>query len=230
MNIDDVLDMLMDFYPWLNKKTGLEDWQLLIIALSSLFLLILFLIHQRKSRVKSIHAIHRTPHSDLIGINLTDKDTSYNKHNKKESAFLADDEEEQQSWGQTTKEWRHLTEKIRQLQHEISKYKRSEKYLKEQITQLKDANVNLLTEISKDKPKDSENKITRDFQAQPKEISSASGLFIIPQMQTETIEDTAQKSSEQSETSNVPLDIKELKAIAELAKRLQIRSQQNHDE
>lgn len=295
MSIDNFLDTLMQFYTWIYSQTGLKDWQLIIISLAVLFLLVRFLFYLRKARLREIHVIQKSVSSDIIGTNLSGSENTYrtkNKFWKKQAVSVPEEEEEPKSWGQTTREWRQLREKIRHLQHDIGKHERSEKHLKEQITELKSRNEKLQSEISKRMKIEEELKhqtnelitalfaqkqeeffedtVTCKTQHELKEIYKSPEFLEILQAkdltektadsnehrhrQVESLQNgqkTDQISTEQkipvryfqsqhaenkencnpSDTTekdnNLPLDIKELKAIADLVRRLQARSQDN---
>ena len=324
MDINIVIDKMLQFYPWIYSQTGLKGWQLLTIALGALFFLVLLLNYLRKTRLKKIYVIQSSDRPDIIGINLSGSQSKHHlqqNYRKQPEVFVSDNEEEQKSWGQTTKEWRQLREKIRHLQHDIHRQVQSEQYLKEQITELKNSNENLRSEISKREQIEAELKqqinelaiispprnqkqtvisnITdeielqsKDFQPVPtsqdiileknqKDNESRPETLLIglePEHPEQIVSNeevkpdhaeslqfnqktesllSEQKSdlyiksaenigesateipnedlnqSENTATENdhgIPLDIKELKAIADLAKRLQARSQQRQRE
>jgi len=300
MNIENIIDSVMQFYSWIYSQTGLQDWQLLTIGLGILFLLVLSLIQQRKTRSRKVYVIQGSNRSDIIGANLSDREKHYHRHenfSKKPPVSASDEEEEGKSWGQSTKEWRRLSEKIRHLQHEIGKQERSEKHLKEQITELKSINDKLQSEISR------KTQIEEELKQQLQELTTASPANVqeksaektnvnsrgrelkniketlesakfmlkkdqtkqavagtesqkeplesqqitnktdcvpleiaVNQLQSQTVGNKANSlegNIDEADTErdhNIPLDIKELKAIADLAKRLQMRSQQRQSE
>lgn len=317
---------MLQFYPWIYSQTGLKGWQLLTIALAFLFLLVLLLNYMRKTRLKKIYIIQSSDRSDIIGVNLSGNPEGHrpqSNYSRKQAFTVSHNEEEQKSWGQSSKEWRQLREKIRHLEHDIHRQVQSEKYLREQITELKDTNEELRSEISKREQIQAElkqqihelttvslpqkheqaftsgisdeNKLqSKDIQppdvsrrimleqndkaeeSQPEtlltglEPAHAEQTVVngeakkdpvesiqfnqktesIPAGHEVTVSDVYVKSSDnitkpiteipreelnQSENTtetehSVPLDIKELKAIADLAKRLQARSQQRQRE
>jgi hypothetical protein len=331
MDINSVIDSVMQFYSRLSYQTGLKSWQLLAIALGVLFILILLLGYLRKTRLKRVHVIQSTNRSEIIGINLSGRTASRlpqreYRNRTREAAFVPEETEEQKSWGQTTKDWRKLREKIRHLQHDISKYEKSEKHLKKQITELVNTNEKLQEEISRrdkvgeglkqqinglteaepdqkqepsveerlyrenedqltetqtsretpqkmqDKTEKIENlyspvqEISQQKQVEPARSIVGEKTEEEPALSTQTNQETEQittVSSEQTKTvdetlprtieskyhpvektqeeeleqtdtaqrdHSVPLDIKELKAIADLAKRLQARGQQRQNQ
>ena len=146
MDINLILDRIMDFYSWIYDTTGLPKWQLLTLALSVLFILLVIWSYQRKSAFRKINKLRvKQRRSDIIGTQLTG---SYGIK-KEQLSSTPQNDEEQQSWGQTTKDWRKLREKLMHLQHELSKYEKSEKSLKEEIAALKITNDKLESEIRK---------------------------------------------------------------------------------
>ena len=91
-------------------------------------------------------------HSNLIGSHLSGKNENNPTQNQpgiKQTIYISEEDGEHQSWGQTTKDWRKLREKIRHLQHDISKHERIEKQFKEEIEALKNTNEKLQLEINK---------------------------------------------------------------------------------
>jgi hypothetical protein len=306
MDINNVIDTVLNFQFWISTHTGLKGWQLLLIALSVLFLLMIFLAYLRKTRSKRTYLIQSTDRSDIIGINLSGKANNYHLQQQsieKPSIFSSEEDEEQKSWGQTTKDWRQLREKIRQLEHDIHKSERSEKELKEQLTGLKNTNEKLKAELSKrvkneeslieqikkmttgtfnQKRNESDDKMlysekelevqknikpvksqehtlrqeeqTEDQQSLTQNRSSQEKdeqITFIEQIEEEStdsmqinLDSNPLKSNPPAESPKsdiynqsdipetehgIPLDIKELKAIADLAKRLQARGQQRQN-
>ena len=270
MNIDRALNTIMQFYSWISIQTGLKNWQLLTIALVVLCGLVLFLNYLRKARIQKIHLIQSSGRSEIIGIKLSGDENRYHEHYRKKQTFaLPEEEEKQHSWGQTTKDWRKLRENIRHLQHDISKYERTEKLLKEQISELKIANEKLQAEINtKSQTEDAlqqqikeltpalsynyaeQTRVKNEYQEEPLDLQqithqtehtseekSNETNFLqskSSEKQDKIAKEISKEDFDPSETiekeNNVPLDIKELKAIADLVKRLQARSQQRQSE
>ena len=156
-------------------------------------------------------------------------------------------DEEQQSWGQTTKDWRKLREKLMHLQHELSKYEKSEKSLKEEIATLKITNDKLESEIRKrteieDKFQRQNNEFTNSAFPKNNEQIDSNATSKEPNITEYLKSQSLDKQNNALGTSNgdmdplnangnaLPLDIKELKDIAALVKRLQARSQQRQGE
>lgn len=294
MDINSVIDSVSRFYSRLYYQTGLESWQLLIIALGVLLILVLLLSYVRKARLKKVHVIKSTNRSETIGINLAGGTSGYSPHHKyrtTQTSFAAEEDEDQKSWGQSTKDWRKLREKIRHLQHDISKHEKSEKHLKEQITGLISTNKKLQSELDRrsqleeelkqhidnltaatldQKQEAIENRLTDKIKPEIKDIQTTSESSEIIQehkdstqinpepeqipevaaeqetsvsdFQTQIMENQSNPTenfytedlSQADETTErdhgIPLDIKELKAIADLAKRLQARGQQRQNQ
>ena len=224
MNINNVIDEIMQFYSRIYYQTGLKSWQLLTIALVVLFLLVLLSNYLRKARLRKMHLIQSTGRSEIIGIKLSGRGNRYQTradYRERQENFIPEEDEEQQSWGQSTKEWRKLREKIMHLQRDIKKYERVEKHYKEQITELKNANEKLRLEISK--------------QAKSEQETSVKNLENqIIENKTYPVNEKYKEDFEQTDIdevdNNVPLDIKELKTISDMVKRLQERGQQRQSE
>jgi hypothetical protein len=256
MYIEKAIDSVLDFYLWISSQTGFNYWQLLILMLAVLFLLSRLLRYLQKARLRKMYSSNNTDRREIIGINLsgTEQKEIYNNS----SQNLADDNiteeneyDDQKSWGQTTKEWRQLREKIMHLQHEITKHERSTRILKEQITELQTLNKKLQSEITRQKqikPEvlEQQNQIFSDV-AQEKPFSQVSAVNQISKDMLEnqgqsfdnnsnTIEEISKDDSEcinansPENNQSSPLNIKELKAIADLAKQVQARSQHRQNE
>jgi hypothetical protein len=221
MDIEIIINNLREFYFWIYSKTGLKSWQLIIIALAILFLCERFLSYLRKARIRKL-TTKSSNRSNLIGLRLNKSELAVQKHKNPQEIHLSEEEEEHQSWGQTTKDWRKLREKIRHLEHDLSKHEKLEKTLNEEIAALKIANEKLLLEIDKRRTQTTDTLLIQNHEP-------ASAVFV--QNQTEQIpkEDLDIADSNDKEQS-LPLDIKELIAISDLVKRLQTRSQQRQSE
>jgi len=152
--IETVLYKVADFYTWLYSALGLEKWQVLAIATAIMVMLLLIAIHQRKKKVKEIHTIPTMSRSDIIGAKLSGQRTAHHDIKEIQKLSLAltpESDEKQMGWGQTTKEWRKLTEQIRQLNHEIIRHKRTEEQLNHQIAELTTTNKKLQEQIDEQK-------------------------------------------------------------------------------
>ncbi|MBN2589146.1 MAG: hypothetical protein JXA96_04750 [Sedimentisphaerales bacterium] len=264
MNIDNVLDTIMQFYSWISIQTGLQRWQLLIIALVVLIVLVIFWNYQRKARLRKIRIISNSKCSEIIGVKLSNKEQNHRTPNnleKKQSLYNQKEiVEEEHSWSQTTKDWRKLREKIMHLQHDINKHERIEKRLKEQISTLEEANKQLHGKLNQ------KYQIGEELQQQINELTTTTlghtqveqtiikdeslGLqqtnqetempttgyleSQIAENQHKSKESLLKEDSDSSDTTekehDIPLNIKELKAIADLVKQLQARSQQRHND
>ena len=254
MNIDNIMDNITDFYSWLYSQAGLSKGQLLIIALAVLFLLVSLLRYLQKIRLRKMYFPQRSDRGEIIGIKLSGNNARETDNLRQEdykkyrAADISEEEQEHTSWGQTTKEWRKLKEKIMYLKHEISKHERSAKHLKEQITELKNINNKLQLEINRQRQITPEELKKQDNVRSPlvstdvydEQKETAENLMVTTQQSTEnnvnSLEEIPKDNSENTDTEllederSIPLDIKELKAISELAKRLQSRSQQRENE
>ncbi len=221
MDIKIIINNLMDFYFWICSKTGLKSWQLIIIALAVLFLSERFLNYIRKVRIRML-ITKSSNRSDLIGIRLNKSEEALKRQKDQQEVQPFEQEEEHQSWGQTTRDWRKLREKIRHLEHDLSKHEKIEKRLNEEITALKTANEKLLLEIDKRRTQ------TADI-LQMQNNKPVTAVFVQNQTEQTPKKDLELADSTDNEQS-LPLDIKELIAIADLVKRLQTRSQRRQGE
>jgi DNA repair ATPase RecN len=256
MYIEKTIDSVMDFYFWISSQTGFNYWQLLILMLAVLFLLSRLLKYLQKARLRKKYFSNNTDRREIIGINLsgTEQKEIFNNssQNQADDNITEENEyEEQKSWGQTTKQWRQLREKIRHLQHEITKHERSAMILKEQITELQTLNNKLQSEINRQKqikPEviEQQNQIFSDV-AQEKSFLQVSAVNPVSKNILEnqgqsfdnnsnTIEEISKDDSEYTDANSPennqssPLNIKELKVIADLAKQVQARSQHGQNE
>ncbi len=221
MDIEIIINNLKNFYFWIFSKTGFKSWQLIIIALAILFLSERFLNYLRKARIRMLMT-KSSNRSDLIGMRLNKSEHALKRQKDQQQVHPSEQEEEHQSWGQTTRDWRKLREKIRHLEHDLSKHEKVEKRLNEEITALKIANEKLLLEIDKRRTQTADT-----LQIQNNELASA--VFVQNQTEQTPKKDLDIADSIEHEQS-LPLDIKELIAIADLVKRLQARSQRRQGE
>ena len=221
MDIEIIINNLRNFYFWICSKTGFKSWQLIIIALAILFLSERFLNYLRKARIRMLMT-KSSNRSDLIGMRLNKSEQALKRQKDQQQVHTSEQEEEHQSWGQTTRDWRKLREKIRHLEHDLSKHEKVEKRLNEEITALKIANEKLLLEIDKRRTQTADT-----LQIQNNELASA--VFVQNQTEQTPKKDLDIADSIENEQS-LPLDIKELIAIADLVKRLQSRSQRRQCE
>lgn len=290
--VEILLYKVADFFNWMYSATGLEKWQFLIIALAVILLLTLIARVQRKRMVTKIHTVPAVNRSEIIGVNLSGHKAKL--HGTKETrkhglALTSEMDEKHMGWVQTTKEWRKLNEQIRQLEHEITKRKRTEEHLKHQITELTTNNQELQNQITEHgqagkTPRSQDVDATTSEQKIPNEIpdkqstdeSSQPDILLTPiqqeisqpeqsnqntqqevaestavtdeQLQSDISEDekipkdTNQQAVESTDTEHsltedteesedlqqhkTPLNVQELKAIADLAKRLRGNNRQ----
>jgi len=271
MDIQNYFLKLHPYYVWFYSRTGITERELLIVGSAAIAVLLLILHHLRKSRIRRIHIIQRSTRSNIIGVKLSDREQRPPQVRQKIKRHSQQnlEEQDQQSWSQSTKEWRQLREKIRHLQHDISKHERTEKHLNEQIAELKAINEQLKAEIEGKIQVENTFQVENNEQKQaaltqnqseessmndgynvkvvelgqtnqePENISLDNQVSDSHSQSTENTDNSAEISSQTSSDSdtdnseqdnNVPLDIKELKAIANLVRKLQTRSQQRRSE
>ncbi len=245
MDIDRIVNNMREFYYWICSKTGLKSWQLLIVAIAIIFLLERLLNYLRKLKIQTLMT-RSSNRSHFIGTHLSEKKKRHKAQQTQEGDLTEnypEDEQEHQPWGQTTKDWRKLREKIRHLERDLTKRERLEKQLKEEIASLKITNEKLQLEINKkalteDTLQQQINELTDTTFVQNQDEQSiienrSHAESIDEQRDKQTVsssnEDFEPEDSTEKE-QNSPLDIKELKAIADLVKQLQLRSQQRHRE
>jgi hypothetical protein len=152
--VETVLYKLSEFFSWLYSTLGLEQWQVLLIALAVILVLSLIARVQRKKMVKKVHTIPAGNRSEIIGIKLSghkSRDRGAGEIQKHSLTLTSEMDEKQMGWAQTTKEWRNLTEQVRQLRHEITKHKRTEEHLKNQLNELTMTNQELQDQITEHK-------------------------------------------------------------------------------
>ena len=232
MNTQEIMDKINQFYSWLYSSTGLNAAQVLVIGLSIVFVLTIFLFYQRRARLKAKRTVHHLQRPEIIGSRLS-SEHSKNIHstNIKHNA-PSDYEEQEKSWGQSTKQWRMQKEKIMKLQHDIGKYQRTEKSLNEKISKLETENKKLQSDISKLRKVEDElkqqinelmNSNTKQTGQDKVELSKNDNALSDSNGYNNQIEDAEIDSA-------IPLDIHELSAIADLAKRVQSKVKQHQAE
>lgn len=247
-------------------------------------LIVLTLIARQKKKAKLQKAHTKRPEnrSEIIGINLTGRNSEYTrlKDGKKyNQTFIPEIDEKQKGWGPTIKEWRKLTEHInrlkreiaknkqnesehkkqlaeltnlnKQLKYEIAEYKQIDKSLKKQIEQLTSTNKQSLHEFDKKEPS-KENPELRSVLstaiAQQTQQNSSLNEQSDKDMKPQSVESSALHEQPQNKTFNqsqingkqkegtdqtegyknhkLPIDVKEIKAVAELAKSLKRNNRQ----
>jgi hypothetical protein len=274
ITLEDKLIQLNDYINWLYGHDGLQNWQLQTIALGVLCLLLLLLIKQRKAGPGRVRIVQGCDFPETIGPNLIHNraNTHASKSIKSASAKQVHKEIPQVSqqpqvadsqksrWKHATDDWKTSTEKIKQLQREITKSKRNEDHLKFQISEMTKLNENLMRENVEYK------KIENDLRQRIADLSylnvqiqrndknqKALNQSVSPDIQVEemmknsnisnfdipipNLSDFEESDSNETDAQTgevkhrgLPLDIQELEAIAEMARRLRQRSKDHQKE
>ncbi|MBN2456956.1 MAG: hypothetical protein JXB29_10570 [Sedimentisphaerales bacterium] len=241
----------MKFFSWLYFRPW-ERWELLIIVLICLVLLLLIAWQQRKNTIKSVYVNQVRERSPIIGVNLAENRSHFRidelKHDR--HSHLS---KKQAKQIKAKEQLKKLNQQVQQLQHEIDKHKQTEERLKHQVieltTELSTANEQLrqkpvvssqveqalqqqIIEVSPVKeqplPEPAESSmVNQQPEQQAGESIAAKKSYNrrinihkqsgrVPREKTEPIK----LSKEHKEQ---PLDLERLKAIADLAKRIQTR-------
>jgi hypothetical protein len=215
--LDSVLTTLNDYLTTFYAQLGLERWQLLAIAGAVLLVLLILNMIQRKSASNKSSVTRPIAIPDTIGANLANRRSSSlisEQIQKKDAAQTLELKQVKapRSWRLATEEYKSSSEKFKQLQREITKSKRSEEHLKFQIDEMRKAYESLLRENTQ--LKQIETELSQRLNDLP--INWKNLDFSANQVDSDSQSDSAKRHG-------LPLDIHELEAIADLAKRLKFK-------
>ena len=252
MTVNNLIDKLIKFFSWLYFRHW-ERWELLIIILICLVLLLLTIWRQRKSTIKSVYVSQVREHSPVIGAKLAGNRSHLKIEDLKQShpTTLSNKQVKQ-----TKEQLKKLNQQVQQLQYEISKNKQAEERLKHRVTELttklKTANEQLrqntiVSNQIEQKPKQQITEVpsvkeqplpepavrsTVKQQAKPQagesktEKKSYDRGINISKIPDRLIIEKPEQFKPSKKLREQPLDVQQLKAIADLAKQIQNRSRQ----
>ena len=247
MTVNNLIDKLIKFFSWLYFRPW-ERWELLIIVLICLVLLLLIVWQQRKSTTKSLYVNQVRERSPIIGVKLANNRSPLRIEDVKHghTAHLSKKRVKQKK---TKEQLEKLNQHVQQLQYEISKHKQAEERLKHKVTELTATNEQLRqnTTVSNHLEQVSKQQIIEvsPVKEQPSPELTDSNT-VKPHTKQQAGESKATQKSynrriniskqpdriSQEKTEHIklskelreqPLDVEKLKAIADLAKRIQNR-------
>jgi hypothetical protein len=242
MTVNNLIYKLTKYFSWLCFRHW-ERWELLIIVLIALVLLLLIIWQNRKGTTRNVYANQIRERSPIIGVKLADTKSHLKTEDFKKNrpASLSDKHTKQKK---TKEQLEKLNKQIQLLQLEINKRKQNEIRLEQQVVELKTANKEL-------KQKATAYNLSKQAEQYPKQqIKEVPAIKEHPQQelaksqkakQTQTGESTASKKPSKNksiepnwmlrekteqvriskELKEEPLDVQKLKAIADLAKKIQ---------
>jgi protein-tyrosine phosphatase len=225
---------------------GLEKEQLLILVTAIIILLILISRHRRKIKVKRIPTIQNINQPEIIGKKLYSHQENLPKVEdaKQHKPAPAPDKsikDEKTNWKQTTKEWRKATEQIRLLRREVSKYKRTEEQLRQKISELTTSGQQTSVGAKENEhpggninhglstPQAFEIQEIQQGEQVNNRMEQSPQEMACNQNQLEEPTEKEVKNRGNSKRHGTPLDVQELKSIAELAKRLRRNNYQQQN-
>jgi chromosome segregation ATPase len=251
MTVSNLTDKLIKFFSWLYFRPW-ERWELLIIVLICLVLLLLIVWQQRKSTTKSVYVNQVRERSPIIGVKLADNRSHLRIEDLKQdhSAHVS---KKHAKKIKTKAQLEKLNQQVQQLQYEINKHKQTEEHLKRQVieltTELTTANEQLrqntvvsnhieqkakqqilevpaVKEQPSHEPAESST-VKQKAKQQAGESKAAKKSFNrrtnIRKQPDRNIRKKTEKVKLSKELKEQPLDVERLKAIADLAKRIQNR-------
>jgi hypothetical protein len=186
MTVESLTNTFTQYVSWLYSGREWARWELLTLAITALFLLLLILVQRRKAKTKKIGALQIKKNSSTIGIKL---DAGKGAHKISESdansrsiVSISKNGGNQKRWKETTKKWKNYQKLIEQLQEETAKYKRAEECLEQQFARLKAANEQLRQEITGsnlvfEEPELSPHRTIGSFGKQKSRILNPSGVL-----------------------------------------------------
>jgi hypothetical protein len=130
------------------------------------------------------------------------------------------------SWGQTIEEWRKATEKNRKLKHAVADPGKTEEQNKKQSAESSDTQSLPAYERDKSTSATAENKSSHGLPIKIEEQNQPAATVINA---TENKPTGSNNKAKKFKNNDVPLDVKELKAVAELAKRLKRNNRQHQN-
>lgn len=220
------------------SKLGLEEWQLQIIFLILIAMLILIVISRWKRRAKPLHTVQGGNYWSIIGKKLYNRGAHHTKvEDTKEYYQVSVPEkstkERESDCRQSANVWEKTKEQISQLKHEITQHKQTEENLRQIIDELKKSNPQTLDENTESRNTEHytrpESIVSKNIDLQIPEVNQneqagngtdESGKLVHTNNQDRGDNTEDQKDRENSKKPGSQLDANELKAIAELAKRL----------
>lgn len=234
----DTINIVVNRFIRYMSKLGLEEWQLQIIFIIFVILLILIAIRKLKRRAILIRKVQDGDGRGIIGKRLYNHGEHHTevkdiKEHHQVSAPAEPTKEGEPDYGQSTNLWEKAREQISRLKDEITKRKQTEGHLRQIIDDLKKSNLQISNETTEGQNIENcigpEPFMSKDIDLQIPEVNrneqagnglkeSGELIHINNQDRTGTAEDKKDKVS--SKQPGSPLDDNELRAIAELAKRL----------
>lgn len=141
MTVNNLIYKLTKYFSWLYFRHW-ERWELLIIVLISLVLLVLLIWQHRKGKTRNVYVNQIRERSPIIGVKLADNRSHLKIEDLKKgrSAFSHKTSTKQKK---TKEQLEKLNKQIQLLQLDISKHKKNEVRLEQQVTELMTANKKL---------------------------------------------------------------------------------------
>lgn len=229
--IDIILNTLTQFFSWIYSTLGIPRWLLLTITLVIIVVLISIARGQRKAkrRVKKVPIINTGGRPEIIGARLTVNKLDAPKiEDEKENDLDVDSETgvKYTSWGRTIEEWRKATEQNRKLKHAVAGPGKTEEQNKEQPAESSDVQSRPANETDKSKSATADNEPPYVLPIRIEEQNQPAATEITA---TENKSIGSSNKAKKLKNNDVPLDVKELKAVAELAKRLKRNNRQHQN-
>ena len=245
MTVNNIIYKLTKYFSWLYFRHW-ERRELLIIVLISLVLLLLIIWQHRKRATRNVYANRIRERSPIIGVKLADTRSYARIEDSRRNRSISLSQKhtkEKKSKEQLEK----LKKEIQLLQIEISKHKQNELHLEQQVVELKTANKKLKQKaIAYNQSKQAEkysmqqiievpaikqtrrqetSKRQKAKQAQtgesPTSIKPSKNNSIKPSEPNWMLREKTEQVRISKELKKEPLDVQKLKAIADLAKKIQ---------
>ena len=229
ITIDIILNNLTQFFSWLYSTLGLPRWLLLTLTLVVLAALIFTARKQRKAKlkIKKIPVINTGSRPEIIGARLiAHKSNPSRIEDGKENELAFDSETgvKHGSWGRTIEEWRKATQQSRKLKHASVRLKKTEEQHEQQSAESTNTQNQQPHEVNKSESATVSNEPLHDLPIRIEE-QTQNNPSLINRSEDRSRENN--KEAKKYKNNDVPLDVKELKTVAELAKRLR-RSNRQH--
>ena len=120
MTVESLMNTFTKYVSWLYFQREWAGWELQTIAITALVLLLLVLVHRRRSKARRIGAKQIAKKPSTIGTKLEAGKGSESNSDNQNIVSVSKNNGNQKRWKETTKKWKNLQKLIEQLQEETA--------------------------------------------------------------------------------------------------------------
>lgn len=153
MTVESLINSFTQYVSWLYNERQWERWELLAVAATFLFVL-LILIRRRRGKAAGETVQQAEENSPIVGIRLREGRGSakgFGDFKGRRLNAVSKGDGKLKRWKDTAKKWQNFQKLVEELQQEVRKYKQAEKNLEQQFMKLKRVNERLLHQINENK-------------------------------------------------------------------------------